>query len=153
MMFLKKIFVFITVIILVLPVFAFGDLVDLTTGNKKGTANGALFYNYLPDGRSITSWNSFLEIQSNGTEQGINIDSTLYYNTKYADLMQLNDIPMFNIDGITYREFLLDINEAGKGKSYLSLDQLNIYLLPNLITNPSDLPSTPNLHAWFKQLD
>jgi hypothetical protein len=54
----------------------------------------------------------------------------------------LYEVPVFKIDGIDYREFVLDINQRGTTNGrMLSLDQIEIYLAtkPGLTGYPSGL--------------
>jgi len=61
---------------------------------------------------------------------------------QFTRTLSLSEVPVFNIGGIDYREFLLDINQNGTSDGrMLSLDQIEIYLAadPDLIGDPSSL--------------
>lgn len=107
---------------------------DLTTAGSSGTINGALFQQgeVQPTGSGVI--HSFLRLQDDGTEQGYNTD---YRPVQFDELtdpihtrsLKLGAVPIVNIDGTNYRQFLLDIDEPiGGGKETLSLDKLQIYL-------------------------
>lgn len=53
----------------------------------------------------------------------------------------LGDVPIFNISGTLYREFVLDINQT-KPDSLLSLDELQIYLSNTAFNSTTNLPSS-----------
>ena len=117
---------------------ASAEVCDLTTdGSSCGPIfNGAIFGEVSPQPTGTGYVDSFLRIQHNGTEQGYNTSARPFqYDQKepieYTHDIQLKDIPVVTIDGVEYREFYLDINEANSdGKELLSLDELRIYLSP-----------------------
>jgi hypothetical protein len=60
----------------------------------------------------------------------------------FTRTLSLSEVPVFNIGGIDYREFMLDINQIGTRRGrMLSLDQIEIYLddSPDLTGYPSGL--------------
>lgn len=84
--------------------------------------------------------NSFLRIQrtkpKRGMQQGYNTGGLTEFDTKevpgpggsnFTRAIQLDEIPVVDIDGIAYREFKLDINEPNGKKSLLSLDELRLF--------------------------
>jgi len=110
---------------------------------------GAIFaqVNVAPTGTGVID--SFLRLQANPSEQGYNTDARSYNasgqlanngsktqfdeksdpNFTTVNSLRLNNVPTVTINGTTYREFWLDINEpAATGASLISLDQLEIYL-------------------------
>ena len=117
---------------------ASAEVCDLTTdGSSCGPVfNGALFQEVSPQPTGTGYIDSFLRLQHNGTEQGYNTSARPFqYDQKepiqYTHDIQLKDVPIVTIDGVAYREFYLDINEAdSEGKELLSLDELRIYLSP-----------------------
>src|SRR5437868_6040749 len=111
--------------------------VDLTFNGASGTLNGAVFmtgqFQLVPD-----HFSSFLEIRHNGTEQGYNTNGTLQFDDRDVQnsthSILLANVPIVvgdgshgTMDGVAYREFRLNIGEAGNAKQYLSLDALQIW--------------------------
>ncbi len=117
---------------------AWGEMIDLTAAGSQGNVGGARFYQYDPEGSTGSGRiDSFLRIQGSGSggfESGYNTGGTLEYDTKDADVLRLWDIPLVQVDGVSYYEFLLDVNEPGGNKSLISLDELRIHVaaLPDL---------------------
>ena len=106
--------------------------VDLTTVGSSGTINGALFQqaNAQPTGTGVID--SFLRIQGSGVERGYNTDARgLQFDEnkspQFTRSLRLNDVPVVVVDGVAYRQFLLDINQKASAP-LLSLDELKIYL-------------------------
>src|ERR1043165_1915854 len=110
--------------------------VDLTYDGAFGTINGGVFQTGVV-GAGTGVFNSFLQIQRTGSEQGYNSDAAPQYDAKsgHDHSIPLSQIPVIVGDGtggttkaVLYREFLLDLNEAnGATKSFISLDALQIY--------------------------
>jgi len=125
-------------------------VLDLTTAGSSGTINNARFYQFdeIPTGSGLID--SFLRIQGKGIQQGYNTDGTTEFQTmsSFTHSIQLSVVPTPYIDGIYYREFLLDINQDGQ--RFLSVDDIKIYLdaAPNISGWPDNF-STPlyNLDA------
>ena len=79
----------------------------------------------------------------------------------FTRTLSLREVPVFNIGGIDYHEFLLDINQNGTNDGrMLSLDQIEIYLAadPDLTGNPGSLGTlvyeldtdNPTVDNWIK---
>jgi hypothetical protein len=100
--------------------------VDLTFDDASGTVNDAVFMTGLfqptPD-----HFSSFLEIRHNGTEQGYNTNGTLQFDERDVQnsthSILLANVPVVVGDGshgtqegVAYREFRLNIAEAGNTK-------------------------------------
>ncbi|HEV8378999.1 MAG TPA: PEP-CTERM sorting domain-containing protein [Tepidisphaeraceae bacterium] len=106
-------------------------LVDLTTRGSSGTINGALYQQFdaQPTGTGVL--NTFLRVQKQGVEQGYNTDWRPTGLDEKVDLhtrsLLLSETPKVTISDITYREFLLDINEAAN-EPLLSLNEVQIFL-------------------------
>src|SRR4051794_25081688 len=111
--------------------------VDLTFDGASGTIDGAVFmtglFQSVPD-----SFFSFLDVRHNGVEQGYNTDGALQqdqtdvHNSTHSIL--LAEVPIVvgdgshgTVEGVAYREFRINIAEAGSTKQYLSLDSLQIW--------------------------
>jgi hypothetical protein len=113
-------------------------LVDLTTRGAEGAANGALFRqsDAHPTGSGVI--HSFLRVQATAVEQGYNTDARpLQLNENksptFTRSLRVADVPTVWVDGVAYREFLLDINQKSSAP-LLSLDELRLYVggAPNL---------------------
>jgi hypothetical protein len=112
-------------------------IVDLTAAGSTGTANGAMFRQgqVQPTGSGVID--SFVRIDGHhkdGIEQGYNTDyRPLQFDEKkdatFTHSLDLSDVPLVTIDGMEYREFMLDLNDPlGGNKDTLFLDQLQIFL-------------------------
>jgi len=120
---------------------ASAGIIDLTvndgSGNPigaSGTLNGAIFQqtDVQPTGTGVID--PFLRIQMKGNEQGYNTDTRPIQSgmdTKqdpWTRSIQLSDIPVVNVGGTNYYQFLLDINENNSTNGHLlSLDKLQIF--------------------------
>ena len=143
----------IIVSVCVLPAGAAPTL-DLTTIGSSGTVNGAYFEQIDPEGSTGTGViSSFVRMQATPFEQG--------YNSGYRDVefdektdsnfnrnLLLSEVPIVLKNGILYREFLLDIHEAGGTKGLLSLDTIEIYL-----SSTADNTGYPSLGTKIFDLD
>jgi hypothetical protein len=77
-----------------------------------------------------------VRIQAKGTEQGYNTDARPYdanndagATATFNHSIQLSDVPLVEINGVRYREFRLDINEANMGgkTNLISLEALKLF--------------------------
>lgn len=119
------------------------SIIDLVN-NTNGSANGALFYraDFQPGGTGVL--NSFVRMQhdngpsnnghsGNGIEQGYNTSGRpVQYDEltdpNYTRNLLFGAIPTVIVNGIAYKEFVLDINEPNGGtQALLSLDQIHLY--------------------------
>jgi uncharacterized repeat protein (TIGR01451 family) len=112
---------------------------DLTTADSFGTIDDAVFETALAQPAGTGNFDTFEQVQSNGVEQGYNTDGTKQFDTKtsanFNHSILLAQIPTVvgdgsngTVDGVVYREFLLDINEPNGGTgAFLSLDSLQIW--------------------------
>jgi len=121
---------------------------DLTTNDPtSGWVNDAFFSQGVahPAGSGYGALDTFLKINTtNPVEQGYNTDFRYpdgvdpnghpymefdQITDHHTRSMQLSEVPIFQLNGSWYLEFLLDINELESGvKEFLSLDQLRLYL-------------------------
>jgi hypothetical protein len=156
-----------------MPVAAHAAVVDLATSadgntpdNTSGTIGGVLFQwtDEQPTGTGVI--HSFVQLQSQGnntTEQGYNTTVNGVFDNGSSDVFNhallLTDIPIVNIGGVDYRQFLLDINEPSNRTSPL-LSLNDVQILQSGVANPSDttfagdgvfLNSTP--HTFVYRLD
>jgi hypothetical protein len=101
-----------------------------------GTANGAIFQqcDAQPTGSGVIR--AFVRVQgaASGTsvEQGYNTDGRpLQFDEnkspQFTRSLTVGQVPIVNVDGVDYREFLLDINQKSSSP-LLSLDELRIYV-------------------------
>ncbi len=119
------------------------SLVDLVN-NTNGSANGALFFraDFHPGGTGVID--PFVRLQHDngpsnnghsrsGLEQGYNTSGRpVQYDEltdpNYTRNLLFSEIPVVNITGTDYLEFILDINEPNGGvQALLSIDQIKIY--------------------------
>jgi hypothetical protein len=109
-------------------------MIDLTTAGATGTINGALFEQIDSGSTGTGTIESFLRLQASGTEQGYNTDfRPLEFDeltsATFTRSLLLSAVPIIDVGGTFYRQFLLDINESSGGtNSLLSLDALQIFL-------------------------
>src|SRR6476646_7000405 len=112
---------------------------DLTLDGSFGAIDDVVFETARAQSAGTGSFNTFEQIQHNGVEQGYNTDGATQFDSKstanFNHSILLAQVPIVigdgtngTIDGVAYREFLLDINEPKGGTaSYLSLDKLQIW--------------------------
>jgi len=107
---------------------------DLSTHGAVGSVNGAVFtqYDAQPTGSGVIQ--SFVRVQGTGNQaitQGYNTDARpLQFDENKSQVftrsLKLSDVPVVNIGGVNYREFLLDINQKASSP-LLSLDELRLF--------------------------
>jgi len=121
---------------------------DLTTSAATGQINGAWFYqaDAASTGSGVIA--SFVRIQTNDPiEHGYNTDyRPLQYDENNSPIftrsLLLSNVPIVNLGGTLYREFLLDINQEATGAGrLLSLDTVEVYQADaeNLHNHPTGL--------------
>jgi len=113
-------------------------IVDLATAaNGSGTIGGAQFVWIDSNNAGTGLIDSFVQISGSG-----NLDQTHAYNTTVNNVLNngsadnfnhsitLSQVPRINLNGVLYREFMLDINENNNaaGDQYLSLDEVQLFL-------------------------
>jgi len=113
-------------------------ILDLTTAGSKGSIGDAYFYQFEADTSGTGLIDPFLQVKpanvSDWVIEGYNTDYTVrtpqYDENKVkSHPLLLSAVPSVEIGGITYREFLLDINEnSGGTNSLLSLDELRLFV-------------------------
>jgi len=124
---------------------ASAQTLDLTSVGASGTINGALFQQAAPQPTGTGFIDSFLRLQNKGMEQGYNTDARpVQFDEKkdatFTHSLLLSDVPIVNINGTNYRQFLLDTNEENSAKGrYLSLDGLQIFQSP--VGNLNNFPN------------
>ncbi len=107
---------------------------DLTTSGSIGTVNDAIYrqFDAQPTGSGVID--SFVRIQSNkgAVQQGYNTDHrSVQFNEntspQFTRSLTVDALPVVNIGGVNYREFLLDINQKAS-QPFVSLDEVRIYV-------------------------
>src|SRR5689334_7832531 len=112
--------------------------IDLTVAGNFGTIGDAVFMTGGVQPAGTGNFNTFVQIQRNGTEQGYNSDAAPQFDEKNSHVnnhsVLLADVPIVvgdgsngTVEGASYYEFLLDINDAGGNKQFISLDALQIW--------------------------
>jgi len=125
------------VVMAVPPAQAVVTTIDLTTaGATNGPAGSTSFSggNFVvqqisPQSTGTGVIDSFLRIQSNGSEQGYNTSNGTPYDDKsgnFTRALSLSEVPVVNIGGTSYRQFLLDINQTG-ANPLVNLNQIEIF--------------------------
>jgi hypothetical protein len=111
--------------------------INLTTDGSSGT-DGVAYFQQGSDGASGTGiFPAFSRVQANTDEEGLSTTANILDNTSddtHNFSIQIADLAVVvNPAGVpagSYYEFHLDINEAGGGQEFLSLDELIIYSSP-----------------------
>lgn len=145
-------------LLLAFPAPATATSLDLTGATESGFINFAFFTrtDTQPTGTGVID--SFVRLNDNsGTVEGYNTTVNGVLNNLSDDThnraLLLIDIPLVTLNGIVYREFLLDINENGKDP-FVTLDEIQIFqsgtpnqdvtsfvpFLPDPDTDPPDVP-------------
>jgi hypothetical protein len=110
-------------------------VLDLTTVGSIGTLGSGIFEQNAtqPSGSGVID--AFVRLQakhaSSGIAQGYNTDARpVQFDEKVSPVftrsLQLSNVPLVNVGGTPYREFLLDINQTNS-TPLLSLDELRFY--------------------------
>jgi hypothetical protein len=116
------------------------QLIDLTAaGNSSGVTTSDNNTQFIVQQISSQSTgtgviDSFLRLQTSGnndTEQGYNTSLSTPFDAKgggFTHALTLGEVPVVTVDGVAYRQFLLDINQVNSGDSkFLSLNQIQIF--------------------------
>src|SRR5262245_259051 len=114
--------------------------IDLTTSGSLGFVDEAVFIAGVDTLSGTGLFNTFVQIRHNGTEQGYNTDAD---TTQFDEInsgsdnhsLLLANVPIVigdgsngTVEGVAYRQFILDINEIGGASGpFLSLDKLQIW--------------------------
>lgn len=131
---------------------------NLESLGASGYINGA-YFQQGSTGSGTGIFPSFVRIQANGTEQGYNTTVNDIYNNTSDDThnyaIQLQNLTTIDQGGVTYYEFLLDINEAGGGNEVLSLDRIlvGVSTTPNNTAAITATGTGANQFNWLYDLD
>lgn len=144
----KRIFVLLVIGLICMPAVA-GPILDLTAEGSSGYIGLGYFEQYSPQPTGTGYIDSFVRVSTNQeVVQGYNtsarpLEFDENSSPQFTRALLLSSIPVVNIYGTNYRQFLLDINQTGTNP-YLSLDGLEIYLgsagnLTSYAISPSNL--------------
>jgi len=112
-------------------------IIDLSTAAASSTQTAALGGSFTvtqisPQSTGTGVIDSFLRIHQTGEERGFNTNNGTPLDDvpgNFTRALDLSEIPIVNIGGIDYRQFLLDINQTG-ANPLLSLNQIQIFQSP-----------------------
>ena len=115
---------------------------NLTAGGT-GTINGGIFTTTDNQSTGTGVINPFVRLQDNGVADGYNasvrpVMPDVNTSGQYTKDIQLSAIPIVTLSGVTYYEFLLDINQTA-ANPLLSLDKLQIYTRTTALTSADAL--------------
>jgi hypothetical protein len=132
---LKRLLTFMAVVLAMTYSPTRADLLDITTVGSQVHSTGDFGGDFFVSGTFIGAAGTghidpFVRIQQNGSEAGYDTDFTAKavlqdQNGSWTHTLQLSDVPIINIGGVNYREFLLDANQTGNGN--ISLNQVIIF--------------------------
>ena len=105
---------------------------DLTARGSHGAVGGALFEQSDAQPTGTGRISSFVRIQGTGVESGYNTDARpLQFQEKtganFTRSLKLSDVPVTVVNGVGYRQLLLDINQNA-ASPLLSLDEIKVFL-------------------------
>ncbi len=117
---------------------------DLYAAASSCLFNGGIYNVVAPHPTGTGVVQSFLRVQQKGTEQGFNTDARPMTcdgvtcddktDPNFTRNLLTSDVPVVTINGHTYRQFFLDINEPasqGNTQNLLTLDQVEVYVSNN----------------------
>ena len=107
------------------------SVLDLTNAGAVASASGAIVRQVDAQPTGTGHIQSFVRLQSHGIEQGYNtshrpLQFDEKWNRNFTRDLKLSDVPVVTVNGMAYREFLLDINQKSSSAK-LSLDAVRIY--------------------------
>jgi hypothetical protein len=125
---------------------AHADYLSLLTPGATGTINGAQFIQGDNGAAGTGVFPAFVRVQRNDNEQGYNTPNNVPDNTNddtHNLNVRLNQLGVVTatiggVANVQAYQFFLDINEAGGGNEWLSLDELRIR------TGTTESPVTPS---------
>ncbi|WP_406695912.1 PEP-CTERM sorting domain-containing protein [Singulisphaera sp. Ch08] len=123
------------------PIAPASTILNLTEAGNNANETAAIGGNFIVQQTTLSNGtgvlDSFVRLRAEGrntSEQGYNTDfRPLQFDEKsspaYTHSLLLSDVPIVNVGGTDYRQFVLDINEKhGETRSLLSLNQVQIFL-------------------------
>jgi uncharacterized repeat protein (TIGR01451 family) len=129
-------------------------LIDLTGTNSQATLNnGAIFQWVDPTNAGTGTYDPFLSTSSkDGEAEGFNRDSSTDYldvNHQRTTSLLFSSLPVKVINGITYYEFRVDLNESG---DLIALNELKLYKSTAPATLADFNNTTDELGAGFTKV-
>lgn len=129
---------------------------DLTAGGT-GSVNGAIYTTSDNQSTGTGVIDSFVRLQDNGIADGYNatarpVMADVNTSPQYTRDLKVSEVPIVTISGVTYYEFLLDINQQN-ANPLLSLDKLDIYTRATAISDANDLLSLTSSSTLRYSLD
>lgn len=138
--------------LLAIPSARASTVIDLTSSGASDTQTaqigGSFTVTQMAQQPTGTGYiDSFLRIDQTGSEQGYNTGAAqnagqLPYDDMFGNFtraLQLSEIPVVKINGVDYRQFILDINQTSANPK-LSLNQIQIFQsAADVGTNPAGL--------------
>ncbi|HET6573913.1 MAG TPA: hypothetical protein VFG68_09955 [Fimbriiglobus sp.] len=82
------------------------------------------------DGANLAQLDTFLAMDAASAEQGYNTDGVTQFDTIDADTHAIlrSDLPLVDIGGVQYREFVLDLQEGNSPRArFVSLDDVKVF--------------------------
>lgn len=108
-----------------------GSMIWPTHSDSHHTEDGNLLCqpNNNEDGSTETT-TKFLDLKANhhGYERGMNTALLCQGHTTVGAPLKLDDVPLVDVDGVDYRQFVLDIDSPDAKKAAACLDALKIYV-------------------------
>jgi hypothetical protein len=105
---------------------------DLTTAGSEATASGAILQQTDAQPTGTGYIRSFVRVQATGEQEGFNTDARpLQFDEnkspQFTRSITVGEMPVVVVDGVEYRELLLDINQSSAAP-YLTLEELRLYV-------------------------
>src|SRR5213595_2554146 len=143
------------VAILICTTVGYATVVDLTGSNDSGTINDAQFVFTTPQPTGTGVIQPFLRLENTPIEQGYNTSGGTPFDDKagpWTHNLTFGDLQNTEVTlgGASYFKLLLDVNEPGRSKSLISLDQLQFYTSKVGSQTTSNVPSLGTLRFSFK---
>jgi hypothetical protein len=105
---------------------------DLTTDGSQAMASGAILQQTDAQPTGTGYIRSFVRVQATGEQEGFNTDARpLQFDEnsspQFTRSVTVGEMPVVVVDGVEYRELLLDINQSSAAP-YLALEELRLYV-------------------------
>jgi hypothetical protein len=126
--------------------------VDLTTVDASGPIGDAIFVQINPQSTGTGVIDSFEQVSGSGNKVETEAYNTTVNKTldngsanNFNHSIFLGDIPIVDVGGTNYLQFLLDVNEnSGGGDEFISLDEVQIFVGG---TENYDIETFGNVHG------
>ena len=123
-------------------------VVNLSVPGAEEVVNGAILRQLDTGPIPADQFDTFLRIQDCGVERGYNSDAPNHQFDEVGDstvthALRLADIPTVVVNGVTYRQFLLDVNESAWSPR-ISLDELRFFV--------AETPDLSGYNSWSRKL-